>query len=58
MPGDYHASVTAGIPLEATAEADGLSTALFLMSQEEGEALLASVSTEGKGIWISAQDRE
>ncbi len=56
MPAHYHASVTVVIPLDATAEADGLSTALFLMPRREGERLLASVSPAGEGIWIPEKD--
>lgn len=42
MPASYHASVTVVIPLSHTAISDGLSTALFLMSEADGDRLLAS----------------
>ena len=42
MPASYHASVTVVIPLSHTVIADGLSTALFLMSEADGDRLLAS----------------
>ncbi len=42
MPASYHASVTVVIPLTHTAIADGLSTALFLMSETDGDLLLTS----------------
>lgn len=56
MPAELHASVTVVVPLDATAEADGLSTALFLMPREEGERLLSSISPAGEGIWIPTKN--
>ncbi len=56
MPAHRHAAVTVVIPLDATAEADGLSTALFLMPREEGEALLTRIAPAGEGIWISHKE--
>lgn len=58
MPADYHASVTVVIPLDATIEADGLSTALFLMPRETGEKLLTEVSPTGEAIWIPTKNRD
>lgn len=52
LPADYHASVTVVIPLTHTDVADGLSTALFLMSETEGKALLTELAPEGQGYWI------
>ncbi len=52
MPADHHASVTVVIPLTHTSVADGLSTALFLMSESEGKALLTELVPEGEGYWI------
>ncbi len=42
MPASYHASVTVVIPLTHTAIADGLSTALFLMPEADGDRLLSN----------------
>lgn len=56
MPANHHASVTVVIPLDQTAEADGLSTALFLMSREDGENLIGEIAPAGEGIWIPLKD--
>lgn len=53
-PATHHRSVTLVAPLSLTAEADGISTALFLMTREEGEALLATL-TGAEAIWVDGQ---
>ena len=46
MPAELYASVTVVVPLSHTDVADGLSTALFLMSETDGDKLLASIAPD------------
>ncbi|MBE6557851.1 MAG: FAD:protein FMN transferase [Ruminococcaceae bacterium] len=52
-PADHHASVTVVIPLSHTDVADGLSTALFMMPEQDGKSLLSSWVPGAEGYWIS-----
>ena len=54
MPGAYWRSVSIICPDSGLA--DALSTALFLMSREEGEALLKSCG--GEALWVDANGQE
>lgn len=54
MPSTYWRSVT--ILCEDSGLADALSTALFLLSQEEGQALLDKTGAEA--MWVDAQGQE
>ena len=54
-PANIHAAVTVVIPFDQTKQADAMSTALFLMPEQEGRALLASLAPKGEGIWISLE---
>lgn len=54
MPSSYWRSVT--ILCEDSGLADALSTALFLLSLEEGQALLERAGAEA--LWVDAQGRE
>lgn len=51
-PAEHHASVTVIVPLSHTKEADVLSTALFLLSEVEGKALLKAHAPDAQGVWI------
>ncbi len=50
-PAQYHHAVTVVLPLSRTAEADGYSTALFLLPTDEGQALLTDVPG-ATAIWV------
>lgn len=54
-PARLYRSVTVILPLEHTAVSDGLSTALFLLPREEGEALIRKYG--GSALWLDGEGR-
>ena len=52
MPATYHAAVSVVVPLTQTKEADGISTALFLMPEAEGKTWMENYSPQTEVIWI------
>jgi thiamine biosynthesis lipoprotein len=50
-PATFHSATTVVVPLAYTAQADGLSTATFLMSRDAGETLLKAYDGV-EAIWI------
>ena len=52
-PARLYRSVTVLLPLEHTTYSDGLSTALFIMSREEGQALMETYG--GSALWLTSE---
>ena len=52
-PGRGYRSVSVMLPLEHTSVSDGLSTALFLLEQSAGEALISEYG--GSALWLTAE---